>query len=115
MNLMLGYLIGTHLLSTGLNDHHPLLEINDSVMIYENSFERTSVAGFKKFELGNVKLRLGLTSGYNNVIHYKGRTYRVATATEDGVGLFVVPSYEKNGFIVAIVGDSINAGVAVKF
>lgn len=115
MNLLVGYLVGMHIGMSGLNEHHPILEVNDSVMVYENSFERASVAVFKKFEWGNYKFRAGLTSGYKSEMEFRGRRYKIPTATEDGIGLFLAPSFEQENFVFAIMGNSINTGVIFKF
>lgn len=97
-----------------LYNQHPVIEVNDSVMIYKNSFEKTSVAGYKTFKYSEFKLRAGITTGYSDTQEYKGKQYTVAAATSDGIGLFLVPSYEKDNFVAAIVGDSINVGLLWK-
>lgn len=110
MKIALGYLLGIHLLSPNLNNSHPLMEINESVLVYQNSFEKTAIAAYKTFQDGDFKLRLGLTTGYYRTQEYKDYIYNIPTATDNGVALFAAPSYEKNGFVLAILGDSINAG-----
>ncbi len=115
MKLAIGYLLGLHLMNTDLYNQHPVMELNESVMVYQNSFEKTSFAAYKTLAYSNFKLRAGLTTGYYDIQEYKGQQYRVMTATKDGVGLFLVPSYEKDHFVLAVIGDSINAGLIWEF
>lgn len=110
ISLVAGYLIGTHIGSKGLNDHHPFLEINNSALIYQNSFNRTSLAVFKTLNYDNFKLRIGLTTGYNKINYYNGEKHKADFALQDGTALFMVPSYERDNFIVAICGNSVNIG-----
>lgn len=115
MKLAIGYLLGLHLLNTDLYNQHPVMELNESFMVYENSFEKTSFAAYKTLQYNNFKLRAGLTTGYYDIQEYKGKYYEIKTATKDGIGLFLVPSYEKGNFVFAILGDSINAGLKWEF
>lgn len=109
--MIIGYLLGWHLASAELYNHHPFIEYNEKVMVYVNSFEKLSVAGYATFSEGPLKLRVGLTTGYKDVVEYKGSQYPVITANSDGVGLFIVPSFEQGSFVAAIVGDSVNVGM----
>jgi hypothetical protein len=111
MSIALGYLLGVHLINQDLYNQHPVVEVNDSIMVYQNSFEKTSIAGYKILYYDNFKLRAGLTTGYKDMQEYKGQNYTVPTATSSGIGLFLVPSYEKGHFVAAIVGDSVNVGL----
>jgi hypothetical protein len=108
---MIGFLMGWHLASTALYNYHPFIEYNEKMMVYVNSFEKLSVAGYYTFGEGPFKLRAGITTGYNRLMEYRGATYYVATATDSGLGLFFVPSFEHEHFVAALVGDSVNVGM----
>jgi hypothetical protein len=115
MNVTIAYLVGMHLLNPDLHNQHPAIEFNKTLMIYQNSFEVPSVALYRTYQSGNWHFRAGLTSGYYNVQEYEGSSYSLPTATKEGVGLFLVPSYETGPLIFAVLGDSINVGLKWEF
>ena|ERR1017187_6220515 len=111
-----GYLYGTHVNQPELNNSHPFIEV-PNVIVFENSYKRLSIAGFYKAELGMFKLRMGATSGYPNKETYNGYTYTNQSIA--GIMPFLVPSIEIEDkhltYIVGIMGNSINAGLAIGF
>lgn len=109
----IAFLTGIHLIHTNLYNHHPLIEFNKSLVIFQNSFEEPVLGIYKTYNLNNFKLRIGLLQGYRNYYHYKNQIYKLPYVTKDGTCLLFVPSYEINNFLIAILGDSVNIGFKV--
>lgn len=120
-DLTIGYVQGVHLANTDLYNKHLFVDYKESVMIYENSYEKTSVAVYHKFGVSsNFSVRVGLTTGYNKVMEYNGQKYKVDSVITDNLGLFLAPTYEYNikdnvYFNAVLIGDSINLGFSIKF
>ena len=115
-NVTAGYLQGHHLDNSNLNNAHPFLEI-DNVLIYRNSFNKTSLAAFYKAELGIFSLRYGVTSGYGKDVEYRG--LRCKDTNILGVTPFIVPAIEYDTgsvtYIASLMLNSINIGLGVHF
>lgn len=113
-----GYFTGTHLVNKELSNSHPFIEINDTVLLYRNSFEKTSVAAYASLGSDCFKLRVGLTTGYKRNMQYKGWNYQTVVIT-DNLSPFIVPSfelkYDNTRGIIGIMGDSINIGLGIDF
>ena len=116
--LTVGYLTGFHVGTPELSNQHPFIEISDTVLIYKNSFDKLSVAGYYKISKNNFTLRAGVTSGYSERMRYKNKTYKINTISKN-ILLFLVPSIEikKNNitYVAAILGNSFNIGVGFSF
>lgn len=115
----IGYLQGMHFPDNSLYNSHPFVELGDNVLIYENSFEKIGVAAYTKFEYDVFKLRVGLTTGYKPKMQYKGQEYKTI-AISDGIMPFIVPSLEipvnnKIKAVGAVLGNSVNIGLAIEF
>lgn len=114
--LTLGYFIGVHIPSSNLYNYHPMVEVNESIMLFQNSFEKLSVAWYKTLPLNKFSLRVGATTGYYNFQKYKGVTYNVPGATDFGLAPFIVPTYHiTDNVAISILGNSINAGLTYTF
>lgn len=113
-----GYLTGFHIITKDLNNQHPFVELSDKVLIYKNSFDKLSVAGYYTIGSENFKLRMGFTTGYKQKMKYKGFIYETP-ALVDNFMLFLAPSFEvKSGnfkYIAAILGNSFNFGIGFSF
>jgi hypothetical protein len=116
--LTAGYLTGFHVGTPKLNNHHPFIEFSDTVLVYRNSFDKLSVAGYYKWSNEYFAIRTGVTTGYREKIYYKGDLYEMGMLAE-GLTLFFVPSLEiKKGdvsYVIAILGNSLNFGVGISF
>lgn len=115
-DVTLGYLYGAHIGSNQLNNSHPFLEI-DNVIVYRNSFDKTSIAAFYKENISIFNLRVGITSGYDKYMDYKHAKYENPNIL--GVSPFIVPSIEYNTgsvtYVAALMFNSINIGLGVHF
>lgn len=129
-NFNVGISQGHHLLSESLNDTHPYVGYEEGslgVVIYQNSFDKTGVALYNKFSKdlsGNLSLNLkvGLTTGYSEVMAHKGTEYDLSGMpfVTDGLMALVVPSvdYKMNSDTSAglsLLGESVNIGITFTF
>ena len=115
--ITVGYLYGAHFPENILNNSHPFVDFGN-VMVFQNSFDKISVAPYYKFGTEDWFLSVGVTSGYDGVLTYHGNTFEQTTFL--GLLPFIVPSIEhkvaKNTkIILAIVGNSANIGIGIKF
>ena len=114
-----GFVTGTHLMFPSehkLNDNHVFVELYDHLLLYQNSFDKGSVALYGNIYLSErMTFKLGLTSGYYNKMEYKGAIYENPLATSDGISAFFAATYEYKYFLIALMGNSINAGIKFDF
>lgn len=108
MNFVL--FLSLHIFSPELNNIHPIVQFNDNSMAYINSFEKPAIAVFKTESSENFKFRYGITTGYERTMVYKNKVYGNFFALENGPALFLVPSYEKDNFIAALMGEAVCFG-----
>lgn len=115
-NITVGYLAGAHFPDNNFNNSHPFVDFGN-VLVFQNSFDRVSFAGFYKFSEGNFHLRVGATTGYSGTMSFRGNRYYQDTVLD--LLPFVAPSYEYQGkyckYIFAILGNSANIGIGKEF
>ena len=124
-----GISIGHHLMSTELNDIHVTLGYqvgNTGVALFNNSFNKLSVAAYHNFETREDKgwslgCKLGVTTGYQPVTHYKGIEYRINPSMFIGDLMVVSLPYAKlniddtSSIELSLLGDSVNLGYNISF
>ena len=120
---------GNHFLNNNLNNTHPYISFENEeygISYFLNSFERLSLAGYRKFGITNEQhsfnLRVGVTTGYSKDNLYKGRIYTISNALFpiDDVMFVIVPEYRYNinglnYFNASVLGDSLSFGFGFEF
>lgn len=102
-------------MTQGLNNLHPTLEINDNLMVFNNSFNKPTLGVYHKENFNHFSVRLGVVYGYKKLNYYNGKVYRMDLVDNNKIMPMIVPSYENRNFLISVMGEAVAAGFKVEF